>query len=299
MKEGKNMKLIKRITAYLLTFSILLSIGSSVVAAAVAPVEQEYPAHEDPSQEMLTDLEQKGVQINHVKDSSLITNIKNPSNGTLSFTIKVPANQTLYYKVELIPSKRAGSIETPKNASYRNNSNKTITKTITIDVKHFSPKYVITANYTTGNSRIKTVYEDSDNATSTLVTAITSKAFVWTQSELDKYNTAQTIGWWVTFGTVTAISISLVPLLGVEGVGAGIALSVGWGYISSGGVPSTESPSEYKLDITPRLNMKYQVTYKPSNNGIERKIKITSPTGRVSTYDLGAYSRDITIRIPA
>jgi len=81
-------------------------------------------------------------------------------------------------------------------------------------------------------------------------------------------------------------------------VGAGIALSVGWGYISSGGVPSTESPSEYKLDITPRLNMKYQVTYKPSNNGIERKIKITSPTGRVSTYDLGAYSRDITIRIP-
>ena len=55
MKEGENMKLIKRITAYLLTFSILLSIGSSVVAAAVAPVEQEYPAHEDPSQEMLTD----------------------------------------------------------------------------------------------------------------------------------------------------------------------------------------------------------------------------------------------------
>ena len=52
MKEGKNMKLIKRITAYLLTFSILLSIGSSVVAAAVAPVEQEYTAHEDPSQEM-------------------------------------------------------------------------------------------------------------------------------------------------------------------------------------------------------------------------------------------------------
>ena len=63
MKEGKNMKLIKRITAYLLTFSILLSIGSSVVAAAVAPVEQEYPAHEDPSQEMLTDLEQRGYKL--------------------------------------------------------------------------------------------------------------------------------------------------------------------------------------------------------------------------------------------
>ena len=162
MKEGENMKLIKRITAYLLTFSILLSIGSSVVAAAVAPVEQEYPAHEDPSQEMLTDLEQKGVQINHVKDSSLITNIKNPSNGKLSFTIKIPANQTLYYKVELIPSKRAGAIETPKNASYYNSSNRTVTKTITVDVKHFSPNYVITANYTTGNSRIKTVYEDEE-----------------------------------------------------------------------------------------------------------------------------------------
>ena len=173
------MKLIKRITAYLLTFSILLSIGSSVVAAAVAPVEQEYPAHEDPSQEMLTDLEQKGVQINHVKDSSLITNIKNPSNGKLSFTIKIPANQTLYYKVELIPSKRAGAIETPKNASYYNSSNRTVTKTITVDVKHFSPNYVITANYTTGNSRIKTVYEDEEKVASKLVKQITSKPFVW------------------------------------------------------------------------------------------------------------------------
>lgn len=50
-------------------------------------VEQEYPAHINPSQKMLADLEQKGVQIKHVKDSSLITNVKNPSNGKLSFTI--------------------------------------------------------------------------------------------------------------------------------------------------------------------------------------------------------------------
>ena len=114
MKEGENMKLIKRITAYLLTFSILLSIGSSVVAAAVAPVEQEYPAHEDPSQEMLTDLEQKGVQINHVKDSSLITNIKNPSNGKLSFTIKIPANgQALlkHLKMHLITIALIGQLQ--------------------------------------------------------------------------------------------------------------------------------------------------------------------------------------------
>ena len=110
MKEGENMKLIKRITAYLLTFSILLSIGSSVVAAAVAPVEQEYPAHEDPSQEMLTDLEQKGVQINHVKDSSLITNIKNPSNGKLSFTIKIPANQTPVSYTHLLPGFRRAAV---------------------------------------------------------------------------------------------------------------------------------------------------------------------------------------------
>ena len=223
------MKLIKRITAYLLTFSILLSIGSSVVAAAVAPVEQEYPAHEDPSQEMLTDLEQKGVQINHVKDSSLITNIKNPSNGKLSFTIKIPANQTLYYKVELIPSKRAGAIETPKNASYYNSSNRTVTKTITVDVKHFSPNYVITANYTTGNSRIKTVYEDEEKVASKLVKQITSKPFVWTQAELDKYNAGKTISWAVTFATLEFVSIEIGALLkGAETIGT--ALNIGWSF---------------------------------------------------------------------
>lgn len=41
MKEGEKYEINQRITAYLLTFSILLSIGSSVVAAAVAPVEQD------------------------------------------------------------------------------------------------------------------------------------------------------------------------------------------------------------------------------------------------------------------
>ena len=81
------MKSIRRIIAYVLTLSILLSIGSSAAATAVTPVEQEYPAHINPSQKMLADLEQKGVQIKHVKDSSLITNVKNPSNGKLSFTI--------------------------------------------------------------------------------------------------------------------------------------------------------------------------------------------------------------------
>ena len=297
MKEGENMKLIKRITAYLLTFSILLSIGSSVVAAAVAPVEQEYPAHEDPSQEMLTDLEQKGVQINHVKDSSLITNIKNPSNGKLSFTIKIPANQTLYYKVELIPSKRAGAIETPKNASYYNSSNRTVTKTITVDVKHFSPNYVITANYTTGNSRIKTVYEDEEKVASKLVKQITSKPFVWTQAELDKYNAGKTISWAVTFATLEFVSIEIGALLkGAETIGT--ALNIGWSFIGDGGVPSTESPTQYELDMVPRLGLKYQVSYIPTNSGISRKILVTLPDGRSSTYSFGTYQSGITIRIP-
>ena len=291
------MKSIRRIIAYVLTLSILLSIGSSAAATAVTPVEQEYPAHINPSQKMLADLEQKGVQIKHVKDSSLITNVKNPSNGKLSFTIKVPANQTLYYKVELIPSERAGSIEKKKNASYRNSSNKTVTKTITIDVKHFSPKYVITANYTTGNSRIKTVYEDEEKASSNLVTKITSKPFVWTQAELDKYNAGKVISWAVTFATLEFISIKIGAIVkGAEKVGT--ALNIGWSFIGNGGLPSTESPTQYELDMVPRLGLKYQVSYIPTNNGISRKILVVLPNGSSSTYSLGTYPSGITIRIP-
>ena len=61
--EGENMKLIKRITAYLLTFSILLSISSVCSGCRSGACRAEYPAHEDPSQEMLTDLEQRGYKL--------------------------------------------------------------------------------------------------------------------------------------------------------------------------------------------------------------------------------------------
>lgn len=82
-----------------------------------------------------------------------------------------------------------------------------------MDVKHFSPNYVITANYTTGNSRIKTVYEDEEKVASKLVKQITSKPFVWTQAELDKYNAGKTISWAVTFATLEFVSIEIGALL--------------------------------------------------------------------------------------
>ena len=50
---------------------------------------------------------------------------------------------------------------------------------------------------------------------------------------------------------------------GAEKVGT--ALNIGWSFIGNGGLPSTESPTQYELDMVPRLGLKYQVSYKQWN----------------------------------
>lgn len=130
-----------------------------------------------------------------------------------------------------------------------------------------------------------------------MVKQITSKPFVWTQAELDKYNAGKTISWAVTFATLEFVSIEIGALLkGAETIGT--ALNIGWSFIGDGGVPSTESSTQYELDMVPRLGLKYQVSYIPTNSGISRKILVTLPDGRSSTYSLGTYPSGITIRIP-
>lgn len=78
----------------------------------------------------------------------------------------------------------------------------------------------------------------------------------------------------------------------------GLHLILGGRLLEMDGVPSTESPTQYELDMVPRLGLKYQVSYIPTNSGISRKILVTLPDGRSSTYSLGTYPSGITIRIP-
>lgn len=69
-KKGREYEIDQKNYCLCMSLSILLSIGSSAAATAVTPVEQEYPAHITITKNA-GDLEQKGVQIKHVKDSSL------------------------------------------------------------------------------------------------------------------------------------------------------------------------------------------------------------------------------------
>lgn len=101
----------------------------------------------------------------------------------------------------------------------------------------------------------------------------------------------------MTFATLEFISIKIGAIVkGAEKVGT--ALNIGWSFIGNGGLPSTESPTQYELDMVPRLGLKYQVSYIPTNNGISRKILVVLPNGSSSTYSLGTYPSGITIRIP-
>lgn len=219
----------------------------------------------------------------YVDDRNLITNVTNPSNGVLRFKLTVPAGRTATYKVELIPSERTGSIDTV-SGSYTNSGTTTASKTITVNVDYYSNQYSIYASYQTGTTHEKIINEDRETAVSALKTETVSDKFIWTQEKLNVYNAGKIISWATLVGTSYMVSLQLTPL-----AGGGIVIGVIWSFISSGGV-NTENPGEYQVDMTPRLNMSYQIRFIPKSTGMDRIITITAPDGRVSEYTLGSVS---------
>lgn len=213
----------------------------------------------------------------YVDDQNLITNVTNPSNGVLCFKLTVPAGRTATYKVELIPNTRTGSINTV-NGSYTNSGTTTASKTITVNVNYYSDKYSIYASYQTGTTHEKIINEDRETAVSALKTAVVSDKFIWTQEKLNEYNAGKVISWAVLVGTAYFVSVELTPL-----AGGSVLVGAIWAYISSGGVDTT-NPTEYKVDMTPRLNMSYQIKSIPTSSGMDRFITITAPDGRISEY---------------
>lgn len=215
----------------------------------------------------------------YVDDKNLITNVTNPSNGVLSFKLTVPAGRTATYKVELVPSDRTGSINTV-NGSYTNSGTATASKTVTVNVNYYSDKYSIYASYQTGTTHEKIINEDREKAVSALKTRVVSEKFVWTQDKLNQYNAGKVIAWVALVGESCLVSTELTAI-----TGGSMLVVVSWSFISSGGVDTTNK-TEYELDMTPRLNMSYQITYIPTSSGMDRFITITAPDGDVSQYAL-------------
>lgn len=219
----------------------------------------------------------------YVDDPNLITNVTNPSNGVLRFKLTVPAGRTATYKVELIPNDRTGSINTI-NGSYTNSGTTTASKTITVNVNYYSNKYSIYASYQTGTTHAKIINEDSEAAVSALKTTVVSDRFIWTQERMDTYNAGRVVAWTALVGVTSFVSVQISKLA----AGATL-LGVGWNALSSGGVNITNT-EEHELDMTPRLNMSYVITYTPTSTGMDRTITITAPDGDIDEYTLQSVS---------
>lgn len=126
----------------------------------------------------------KNVMASIEKDS-IITQLKNPSNGELAFTVSIPAHTTLTYSVKLIPNNKNAAIDFYTN-TLSNHSSKTVKKNITLSINYYSTKYKynVSAHYNYKRcSYTDTDYVESKIPSNTFVT----KKFTWTKEEIKKY----------------------------------------------------------------------------------------------------------------
>lgn len=120
-----------------------------------------------------------------VNKESIVTDVKNPSNGVITYNVTVPPGEKIDYSVELTPDKKSGNTDKIKG-SWKNKTKKTVTKTIKANVKFISNKYKITASYTKDVKGTEIAYKDSDTAVSALKTSTVTKKIKWDFSELGK-----------------------------------------------------------------------------------------------------------------
>jgi len=118
---------------------------------------------------------------------SLITGVKNPSNGVIKCDVTVPAGERVDYSVTLTPDKSGKTVDVI-NGSLKNRTRKTVRKTITMRVKYLSNKYKITASYTKEVKGVEISYKDVDTAASALKNTVVTKKLKWDFSELGKGN---------------------------------------------------------------------------------------------------------------
>ena len=191
-----------------------------------------------------------------ITDENLVYAVSNPSNCVIRFNLRIPAGETVSYAVELIPNDRTGSIDT-KSGSYTNSGTGEIIKTVTVSAKYFSNKYTIYASYTTGPAANRTIYEDTDSATSALKTTVTSERFVWTQQLINQHKTAGFVAKTLVMGVATTISFKLS--------GAGAAVAILFVLDTAESAADTFVEREGNIRTTPKLNCGYAIRMTPGN----------------------------------
>lgn len=289
---------LNRYLSFLIVMLMIVSVSPTAFATGIStfatPIEQEYTGTLPMMALKIEEMEARGIQIVRQTDSTLISNIKNPSNGVITFDIKVPAKQTLYYAVELIPNSRTGSIDTAKNASYTNSGAATVSKTISVNVKYLANSYTISANYTTGNDRVRTIYECSKTATSALKTSKSSDKFVWTSSRVTAWQAGTAISTVIYMGAekyTVIITTAVHPILGAITKATFTAGTI---------AGAVQIQGEASIIQKPQLNWAYQIRYEPSSGGATMYLDIYNASGALlpNSPKLGSISLAGIARLP-
>lgn len=202
-----------------------------------------------------------------VNEEDLVYSVSNPSNGKIQFYIRVPAGETVSYSVDLIPHDRTGSIDT-KTGSYTNSGTTEVTKKITVTAKYFSNKYTIYASYTTGPSANRTIYEDTDSATSALKYTMTSEKFVWTQARINKYNAGSVVLETLVIGAVSFFQIHIAKDYDAEGLAATVKAILE----IADAAAEHFSEKEGSILTTPKLNCGYAIRLVPYSGGYTQQL---------------------------
>ena len=222
----------------------------------------------------------------NVDEEGLITNITNPSNGTISFYLNVPAGVTVDYKVELIPNVRTGSIDTT-SGSYKNSGSSQVSKKVTVSTKYYSNKYTITASYFTGPAQNRTTYSDTDSATSALKTTIYTNKFVWDETNISRWQTGQRVSVALSFAITGAVDI-----LVTKGVLAGSLATTLSVLFFAGDLYSAGTVADTKtITSTPIKGWGYQFKLTPYSGGYTKYLLVYDESGKLyQTVDWGSVS---------
>lgn len=224
----------------------------------------------------IEEIEARGVDITRVTDNTLVSSITNPSNGVMKFNIKIPAGQTLYYKVELVPNDRTGSIDTAADTSYTNKTASTVTRTVSVNLRYFYSNYTISANYTTGNDRVRTIYECTKAASSRLITAVTSSKFTWDDANISKFNRGQVIAKTLLFAVTGSVDLAVT-----KGILSGSAATIIGVSTFAADIAGSDIADTKTIATIPIKGWGYQIKYEPYNGGYKRTLIVYDQFNKV------------------
>jgi len=222
----------------------------------------------------------------NVNQEDLISSISNPSNAKLSFSLKVPAGKTVSYKVQLIPNKRTGSLDTI-SGSVTNSQKSTVTKKVSVTTRYYSNKYTITASYSDGPARNRTNYSDEDSATSALKTTVTTNKFVWDDANINKWKNGQRVAVVLSFAATGTADLLVTKgyLSGTLATALSVTLFLG-DVATAGSVADTRTIAE-----TPIKGWGYQYKLVPYSGGFTRYLVVYDAKGKAyETIKLGNVS---------